>query len=336
MKTGIFVWEFGHEGQDYSGPVSVDDAALPLAAVFVKALDGATFMGAIDDSPVAIESPAGAQRVAQAYAARGIRMVPWGVVQCPSITQAQLEGARAGAVAASVLGTYIVDLEDGPGFFAGDDETVGAFVESFQQAGGRELWICADTRAAHIAPTHLGRWMGSAIVTRLMPMIYWPAFVQAPGFAITDCLAPLSAMNPATIVPVFPADADPQELVSAINMARASHLGGFTLWRRGTLTQGTVDILQSLPDWDGASGPVEVIPILVSPPSPPPPTEPVMMRDVEPLTAGDLRVVQAQAYSQGWIDAIKRVQAMAAAVPAAPDVNPYDLTEAQIVAGAQA
>lgn len=326
FKPAVFIWQFrGQDGDgdhDYgSGTLQEDDGDLPIGHMFVKALDGVTFMANLELSPVAIDSPDGATRVALGYQSRGIGMTPWGVHHGATVGSATLEGARAGAIAAAVKGRYMVNLEDGPGFWQGGPDEVAAFLDGFARAGGAEIWICLDSRAGHVVNEQLPAWMASPLVTTYYPEVYWPDFQTSVGQAWNDCIAPLfnAGIPMAKIVPVFPGDAHPDDFKLATSAAHSGGCPGFAVWRRGTLTAETIAVIAALPEWDAPTPPPSSAPAAATQPVAEPEPEP----DLPIVSSAAPREELATAYADGWSACIRAVQNAARSVPTVPAENPY-------------
>lgn len=241
MELPLWVWQIGN---DYVQGLPDDDAQMPMSSAYFKANDGLFMMGNISPgSPVSVADVA---RIRDIYYAQNLGFVPWGVARGGAT--AASEGSLAGRIAQQCSGVYIVDLEDGPGYWSGGNAEVDAYINAFRNAGGRELWLCPDTRVGHLAGISFDRWLQSPTVTKILPQIYWVDFQQSYIEAFAASLVPLNGRGldarSGRVYPVLQGDAP--DLIAGAQQLTDWGYPGWSVWRRGTLTPANVATLNAL------------------------------------------------------------------------------------------
>jgi len=270
MKLPVFAHQFNtaYSPQPPLG-VTTNDTELPISDVYVKTNDGVVWMARWDTHNAAIASVEALTSAVRIYEAQGIGTRPWGVV---SGLAPEEEGRLAATVARAAGGAYIVDLEPyyhgGPGnpqYWRSDlgagPAAVDEFARSFLANGGTELWLSVDARDPHLDPVSFSQWtLPWHKVMRCLPQVYFTDFSTSPEFALDKAVTTLADhgwTNRASIYPVLPADAEPEEMMQAIRYAHALGCGGVSLWQRATLRSDTMADVAELADPWTPTPPIE-------------------------------------------------------------------------------
>jgi hypothetical protein len=227
MRIATYVWEFT---RDYPG-AQADDRALPLAAVWVKTHDGATWMGDIAPHPAAPRSSAGVAHLAQVYAAQGIDFLPWCV---PTGRDLAGETARAvevldGLVAAGAPPRLVLDVEADAtaAFWKGTPADLRALVAGIRAAHPQaELVLC------HYQYDEIGFAQIADLFAAFTTMDYWTDFGVRPETRLDWSYAHLAGVG-RPVTWGLPGDATPADMTRALAWVR-DHGGRAVIWRRGT------------------------------------------------------------------------------------------------------
>lgn len=269
------VWLTNNLAASYPVALPSDDTQLPISAIYGKVLDcdGANrpvFMGFYDNRLPG--SVAECVALASEYRAQGIDFYPWGVSR--GVFPGQ-EGDIAGIVAHELGVPYILDLEDGPEYWRGDEGAVREWVQAYSHHAS-ELWVAPDARVGHPG-IQLDEWVRSGIVTRWLPQAYWVDFQQNWKLGMDAAYKPVEealmrvlgltvAEADTRIAPVLPGYATPDDMQRAIEWSQQDPpFVGFSLWMRGNTTQEVYDRIAGLPDYRG--------PLTGAPQAPPPAQE---------------------------------------------------------------
>ena len=266
-RTGLQIWQFN---VDYGqGNINEDDTQIPMSFAFVKTNWSTNWMRTVDPAP-SCESLDGAVRLRDTYYAQNIGFIPWG--EARGADKAYAEGLMCGQIAAKLMLPYMLNLEDGPGFWQAAPGAPQEFLRGFRDGGGGELWLEVDSRSGHVAGTQLRDWIADPIVTRYWPEPYWRDFypnspgIERVGWAINDSTAPLLALGVPKdrITCVLPGDVPANEMQEAIRVLRESQFNGLMIYRRGTVRQEVLDYIDSLQqeDWPGYAPPPQPEPTL--------------------------------------------------------------------------
>ena len=273
MKVPIWVHHFA---TGYPGLVGWDDGAQPFSEVYGKTNDGLRWQStwdagvgtAPDGKPWAVRSLGNVAEIdTTLYGPQDLEYKPWGVVhgrwENGPADYAGAEGKLAAqiALAAAPAGetpVYIVDLEPHyhapfPTFWRDDlgagPTEVERFGVAFQLNGGGELWIAPDARDPHLEPVSFEEWARGA--TRVLPQVYFTDFRMHSREALERALDRLHArggVQEGDVYPILPGNADPDEMVTAIEVAQILGCGGVSVWQRANLWPETAEAIAAMDD----------------------------------------------------------------------------------------
>ena len=270
LKAPIFVWDVT---KDYThGRIAIDDTLGAMSVVLFKAHDGLEYQ---TYSPE--DMAAWADGV---YRPQGIDLYPWGVARGWDLDVAREEGRLAGRHAVATDREYILDLEPYPDYYwQGITGTPRAFCEGYAEtSGGRMLRLCPDARNPGI---NIEEWAAEPVVNIWQPQIYATAYGESVERWLDTGVKPILdlGVSKSRIYPVLAGwyttesepSISPDDLERDILTLAREGYPGFSIWRRGSISQLVVERLLAMAD-----------PFAPVPPSPPPPLDIAKVR-IEPV-----------------------------------------------------
>ena len=201
--------------------------------LYVKALDGITYMAAFDPGRGADGPPGrdGAWTWDQLHAS------PWIV---PTAQAPASEGGLAAAIA-QAAGSVILDLEPYEHFWHGNRRDEQAWITVYSQITDAPVAISLDHRRlagfGFPGPGFLG------LATRILPQCYWTTF-QRPWLEVLQEARENCAPIERPIEYVLPGDSEPQDLQDAIGWCHDQG-ADFSVWVWQTIRPENWDILRT-------------------------------------------------------------------------------------------
>lgn len=230
----VFMFMFSSQAEDTIEKAAATARDLAGADVLlVKAMAGRTWEAAFDTGTGHIDSLATWQATVQRGAAAGITVVPW--VESQSAADADLH-AQLGPV-------LVCDLEQPPGFWAESPQGIPAYLDRLRSGGVRELYATIDPRPPALNYLAAPAWLGK--LDGILPQMYWTDFEQPEG-VIVPLLDQETQQWHAHVYPVFPYNAQPDDLQAAWQQARADGCTGVVLWRMGEANRQQLAAFSSL------------------------------------------------------------------------------------------
>jgi len=260
---------------------TIKGGAPNVNALLVKTNNGTQWQGALDSSKpnLAINSIADVQRWSTTLAARNMKLHAWCVVRGINPT------AEADFIANICLNggvrSMMLDLEQGPFYFVGDQNAARALATSLRQRVGPDFHIGLIFDYRGTRPEQL--WVQSVWfpeIDSLIPMVYHFHFGQTAQQALQTCynkigswgkpIYPmLQGYSPGGSIGLYPASDIPVTANLAINQFKARGLSWYRFGKGLSISDeglGPAD----LPELAKVSLPVPP-PVVVPPPPPPPP-----------------------------------------------------------------
>ncbi len=244
-----------------------------IGGIYGKVLDGASWMERYDEHPRAIGDFDVVRQRVRDHAEHSRQWVPWAnVLGHEATTEGALAGkiadvaqaARVVAKASDMGAVFIANVEPYPRFwtYRGIESArrAGQYVGHFKANGGTDLWLWVDARAWQLTADRgigLGSWLNEIKVRglnyRVLPEVYWTDFNRPPIQSVTEAFRLLDAYDVPRdhVFPTFPGDADPADMVDAVEYAHGSGLGRPNIWQRMNFRPDTARAIAAMDDpWD--------------------------------------------------------------------------------------
>lgn len=251
-----------------------------IGAIYGKVLDGLSWMSEFDQHPNAISGFESVATRAMDHTDRGRDWLPWAnVTGVDPVREGQLAGQIAGVVGTAKprsygdVATFIANVEPYPQFWPWREATAAKareYVAAFRHAGGTDLRLWVDARSWQLSDDRgigLRYWLNAIweydLDYRVLPEVYWTDFGRGPRASLqqaVDLLHTNYGVPFELIEPTFPGDADPADMVAAIQAAHTLGLGRPNIWQRMSLRTETAVAIAKMDDpWSpGSTYPVPI------------------------------------------------------------------------------
>jgi len=257
LRHAAWVWQFSIDG-------AISDIAPALArnnmAVIVKTHDGVDWMSKFDPVPGAIDGPDGVARVRASFEEYGVPFHAWCVVKGEDpVAEARMAAQVLDAGARSIT----LDLESGPGFWAGTPDGALRFGEELRRlhAFGR-VDVSIDPRPWKMLDVPLGEF--NEFVDGIRPQMYWDIFDTPDnarsytymGFPPDNGITPeflasatrtLLAPFDRWVVPIAEGSSPPSAWTRFLGAAVEHQMPVMNVWRFGTADPAVLDFLGAHP-----------------------------------------------------------------------------------------
>lgn len=222
------------------------------------ARDGAQWQGFWDTKrALAIDGPDSIDRWVQVLTRYGMEFHAWCV---PKGTHVDGETNIIIAACKRVgVKSLILDVEPYDGFWEGGAAGVRPYMTKIRRAlpGSFHIGMSVDPRKHHYASIFPQEWF--PFVNSIHPQDYWATFRRTPEDVLRETYEVWGSYGK-PIIPVLDADADPNDMNTAITLATKRHgARGLSWWRLGTITPA---------GWKAINQPIT--PGSTPPPVPPP------------------------------------------------------------------
>ena len=235
---------------DYThGRIAIDDTLGAMRGVIFKVNDGLEYQ---------TYSPEDSRRWAdEVYRPQGIDFYPWGVARGWSLDIAREEGRLAGRHAAAAQRPYVLDLEPyKEDYWQGIPGTAQAFCQGYAETStGLQLDLCPDARNPGI---NIEEWVAEPVVARIHPQLYATAYGEPLDLWIRKGVQPFLDLGVSRdrILPVLAGwyatagepSISPDDLERDILALASAGYSGFSIWRRGSISQQVVERLLAMDD----------------------------------------------------------------------------------------
>ena len=230
MERAIWVHQFNQLGEQTAAEIAATLLPRNITRVYVKAMDGTTWMGSIYSHPLAPRAATWSQTITD-FANNGLQLLPW-VVNRRSASEAgpHLEcGYQAGGL--------LVDFEyQYAGFWQGTDSAAYAYFDALRaEASSGWIAIAPD-------PRQVRRDYGADMIYGLsayLPQNYWTDFQQPVDDVMNMGHENLTGLGP--IEPILPYNGTRTDVQRALTMALEHGDKSVSMWRMGTADADQLD-----------------------------------------------------------------------------------------------
>lgn len=197
--------------------------------------DGAQWQGYWDTKRnLAIDGPQSIDRWVQVLTAYGMEFHAWSV---PKGTHMEAEtNILIQACTRPGVKSLILDVEPYAGFWEGGQAGIRPFMTRLRRSipGSFHIGMGVDPRRHHYATIFPQEWY--PFVNSIHPMDYWATFQRSPEDVLRETYE-IWGNYGRPIIPILDADARPEDMNTAINVAVQGYKApGLSWWRLGTIT----------------------------------------------------------------------------------------------------